>query len=126
VIARLLLLAAAICLGALLASGCAPGLDGLRQACANTDTVLTGGYQLATASMKDAAAKGTAKQLLGCFQDLVASLDTAASAKSAACAPGAPSSSIASDTAAAGEATAAIAGAVGQWRACSAKVIGGL
>jgi hypothetical protein len=57
------------------AIGCAAGAGGLRQACTNADTLMTGGYQLATASMKDAQRKGTAKALLGCFEDFVGSLD---------------------------------------------------
>lgn len=108
---------AVVCLLAL--GACAPGVDGLRQTCANTDTVLTGGYQLATAGMRDAVAAGRATQLLGCFVDLVAALDVAAKSKAGACEPGAPSSSITSDTAAVASAGAAVAAAVATWRACN-------
>jgi hypothetical protein len=105
------------------AIGCAAGAGGLRQACTNADTLMTGGYQLATASMKDAQRKGTAKALLGCFEDFVGSLDAGAKVKEATCTA---TNEYAAMTAKVWGAGAAVATAVAQWKSCSAKALGGL
>lgn len=121
-IARLLFIASAICFGLFLA-GCAPGVDGLRQTCANTDVLLTGGYQLATASMKSAEQSGTAKRLLGCFEDLVAALDAASKIKEASCDGPSGTASIASDVGAVFGAGTNIAAAMANWKTCSATAL---
>lgn len=119
-IPRLFVLGArAYALVLLVCVGCAGGVDGLRQACANTDTVLTGGYQLATAGMKEAMADGKAKQLRGCFEDLVAALDAAAAVKEGVCAVGAPSSPTSTTAARVTQAGADVAAAIAKFHTCS-------
>jgi hypothetical protein len=103
--------------------GCAPGADGLKQACANTDTFLTGGYQLATASMKDAQRKGTAKALLGCFEDFVGALDAGVKVKEATCTA---TTNYAAMTAKVLGAGTEVATAVAQWKTCSKSALEGL
>lgn len=73
-------------------SGCASGQDGLKQACANTDAVLTGAYQLDTATMKTVIALGKSKTYLHDFEVATASLDAAAATKATACAASASDS----------------------------------
>lgn len=74
-----------LCL-ALLLGGCASGEDGLRQACANTDSVLTGAYQLDTATMKEVIALGKAGTYVKDFEVATGSIDAAAATKATACA----------------------------------------
>jgi hypothetical protein len=96
-----------VAIGALLI-GCAPGVDGLRQACATTDDVITSGYQsvvswdhtVGAAIRSDVAAvsaetKPTATEISslrdrlathqGIVNKVLAALDAAVSAKKAAC-----------------------------------------
>jgi hypothetical protein len=124
-VSTLKFLALVVCsvLAAIAMVGCAPGYDGLRQSCANTDAFLTGGYKLATASMKAAKSNGTAKQLLGCFQDFVGALDAGAKVKEGMCASAAASTDYASDAAAVMTAGASVATAVSNWQKCSARAL---
>lgn len=99
---------------ALAFSACAPGADGLRQACANADDILTNAYRLDTATMKETIAVGKAAQYARDFEIATASIDTAAGMKATACASTATDSKgwadLAAKVAAAGaDATAAIA-----------------
>jgi len=77
--------AAAGIVAAIAFTGCASGSDGLKQACANTDTVLTGAYKLDTATMTEVIALGKASQFRKDFEVATASLDAAAATKATAC-----------------------------------------
>ena len=72
-----------------------PGADGLRQACATTDTILADSYRSVTAAMTsdlgqarathDAAAETKLRARVSLFGKALATLDVASAAKTAAC-----------------------------------------
>ena len=81
---------------AFLTAGCAPGADGLRQACATTNTILADSYRSVTAAMAtdlgqarathDATAETKLRARVPLFGKALATLDVASAAKTAACA----------------------------------------
>jgi hypothetical protein len=115
--------ALALLLLVIFGAGCASGADGLRQACANTDTALTGGYHLLTAEMRKAEVAGTAKQLVGCFEDFMTVLDGVAKVKSDNCTDVDAVHDFKSATASVLSAGATVANAVQNWQACNTKAL---
>jgi hypothetical protein len=119
---KIVLLASAIGF-AFACGGCASGEDGWNQACANANTTLQAGYQLATGEMKKSEADGTVKQLMGCFTDFDAALHAAEKEKNDACDRSKAASDFNSYAAKVQNLITNITGITSTWKTCSLKIL---
>lgn len=103
--------------------GCASGQDGWNQACANANTALQSSYTLLTGEEKSAEEKGTAKSLLGCFENFDAALHAAEKEKNDACTLSTAQGNFNTYAGKVQNLITTVSAATANWKTCSLKAL---